>query len=139
VFGGLVFMPLSYNYMSTRNWGDVEAKFRELFIGGLMTPEKRQVIFINQVLPHDINVGYQDINRSVVSKVNGKPIGDIKDLIEAFKQPEGDFHVIELEEFQNYGTRVVLDARKTDAANLEIMKTYSIPYDRSEDLRGPAQ
>jgi len=135
VFGGFVFMPLNYNYMSTRNWNDVYTKFRELFIGGQVTPEKRQVIFINQVLPHDINVGYQDINQGVVDKINGKKIGDIKDLIEAFKNPVDGYHVIELEDFYSYGTRVVLDARKADSANREIMKTYSIPFDRSEDLR----
>lgn len=135
LFGGLVFMPLNYNYMSTRNWGDVETKFRELFVGGQITPEKRQVIFINQVLPHDINVGYQDIARSVVQKVNGKQVGDIKELIEAFKHPMGNFHIIELEDFYSYGTRVVLDARKMDKANQEIMRTFSVPFDRSEDLR----
>ena len=135
VYGGFVFMPLNYNYMSTRSWNDVETKFRELFFGGLITKEKHQVVFINQVLPHDINVGYQDISRAVVEKVNGRAIGDIKDLLEAFKKPVGDYHVIELEEFYSYGTRVVLDARKVDRANLEIMKTYSIPNDRSEDLR----
>jgi len=135
LYGGLVFMPLNYNYLSTRNWNDVDSKFRELFVSGLITGEKRQVIFINQVLPHDINIGYQDISRAVVEKVNGRLIGEMKDLIEAFKHPVGDFHVIELEDYDSCGTRLVLDARRIDKANTEIMKTYSVSNDRSEDLR----
>lgn len=135
VCGGLVFMPLTYNYIATRNWNDVDPRFRDLFFSGEVTPEQKQVVFINQVLPHDINVGYQDINRAVVSRVNGRAIGEMKDLIGAFKSPVDGFHVVEIDDFSANGTVIVLDAAGTDSANAEIMKRFSIPDDRSEDLR----
>jgi len=134
-FAGFVFMPLTYNYMAGWNWNEMDPKFRVLFTEGLRTPEKKQVVFINQVLPDDINVGYQDISRAIVERVNGKPIGEIADLVAALKAPQGGFHVLEMQDFAGKGTRIVLDAKKTAEANAQILKRFSIPSDRSEDLR----
>jgi hypothetical protein len=101
----------------------------------MVTPESRQVVFINQVLPHDINVGFQDIRGSIVTRVNGRPVGDMKELVATLQAPVGGYHVVEIDDISDSGTMVVIDAGKTEAANAEIMKRFGVPADRSEDLR----
>ena len=135
VFAGFVFMPLNYNYLSRWSWNDMDPDFRILFSDGMVTPERRQAVIINQVLLHDINIGYQDIARQVIGKVNGKPVGDMAELAAALAAPVGDYHTIEIVDAFGKSRMIVLDAKKMAEANADIMKRFSIPADRSEDLK----
>jgi S1-C subfamily serine protease len=140
VYGGLVFQPLSANYM--RVWeGQGPSQFRLLAEQGLATDADQQVVFINTVLPNDVNVGYHKLGQAIVSKINGQDIHKMKDVIEAFKKPLNGYQVIDVDHWagapDNRGTHIILDAKKADAANADILAAFGIPSDRSEDLQEP--
>jgi S1-C subfamily serine protease len=141
IYGGLVFEPLSSNYM--RIWeGQGPTDFRLFKEQGLYTDAQKQVVFINTVLPHDVNVGYHKLGQAIVTKVNDQPISEMRDVINALKKPLNGYQVIELDHWagapDNRGTVVVLDAKKADAANAEILTAFGIPSDRSADLEDEA-
>jgi hypothetical protein len=110
-------------------------KVKDLYTRGDRTKERREVVLLSHVLPHGINTGYERITNMIVERVNGRAIGDMKDLVGALEDPKGPFLVIESEDHAWSGTRVVLDAKKAGAATAEVLKAHKIPFDRSEDLR----
>jgi S1-C subfamily serine protease len=138
IFGGLVFLPLSANYLALWKGGTVPSQLGDLYENGMASESRKEIVLINEVLPHDINVGYHNLKQAVVAKVNGRPISELKDVVEAFRHPLGDFHVIELDhpsgDGDNFGNWVVLDAKEAEQATREILKSFDIPKDRSDDL-----
>jgi S1-C subfamily serine protease len=138
VYAGFVFQPLSSNYLSV--WqGSGPTRFKLYQEQGLPSPGQRQVVFINTVLPHDVNVGYHKLGQAIVTTVNGHAISELKDVIEALKTPVKGYHIIELDHWagspDNRGTRVVVDAKAAEAANPKILEAFGIPADRSADLK----
>jgi S1-C subfamily serine protease len=139
IFGGLVFMPLTVNYLQLWKSGTAPVQLEDLYENGNASENRRQVVFINEVLPHDINVGYHNLKQAVVVKVNGRPISKLSDVVEAFQHPLGGYHVIELDhpvgEGDNFGNWVVLKAKGASEATKEILKSFGITSDRSDDLK----
>jgi hypothetical protein len=76
-----------------------------------------------------------------VTRVNGRMIGKLTDLVEAFKTPVNGRHEIECEHYSGYGdnkgTRIVLDAAEAAKILPTILARYGVPVDRSDDLRKP--
>ena len=84
-----------------------------------------------EVLADEINVGYHDLDNRVVSRVNGKKISTMADLVTAFENHSGKYHII----LDERGHQIVLDKRKVDQDSQRILKRYRIASDRSEDLK----
>ncbi|MBI5881764.1 MAG: trypsin-like peptidase domain-containing protein [Elusimicrobia bacterium] len=138
VYGGLVFMPLSVNYMNLWESKDQAPRFRHYSADQLPSEKRREVVFINQVLPHDVNIGYHNLRKAVVERINGREISGMKDVAPALAAPLGSRHVIEIDYHagdEQPGTRIVLDAAAADAANAAILSRFDVPADRSADLR----
>jgi S1-C subfamily serine protease len=146
VFAGLVFTPLTYNYMHEYGeWKDIDHRFKHYYTDGLPSADRREIVLIGQVLAHDINVGYHKLHNAVVERVNGKLIGELRDVLAALKTPLGKFHVFHLDHHTarstsdysaDAGTRIVIEAAKADAATREVLERYGIARDRSADLEG---
>ena len=138
IVGGLVFQPLSKNYL--RRWGQDwkrVAPFRlAYFQYENPTDEHPAVVIMSQVLPDVYNVGYQDARTLVLERVNGQPVSHLEDLAKALKNSTDDFHVFD---FQNGDTlqRVVLDAKELEAANSRILQRYGI--DKIQSLSAAAK
>ncbi len=136
VFAGLVFTPLSFNYISNWDYNEVPTEFKSDLEFGLPTPQRRQVIVLSHVLPDVVNEGYHEFRDYAIAAINGRPIGTMKDVIEAFSHPEGPYHVIQTEFTpQERGYLVVIDAAAAERANGAILSRYNLPADRSADLR----
>jgi len=58
----------------------------------------------------------------VISEVNGKKIRDMRDLVDAFENNKGKYHVIVNER----GYRIVLDREKAKESTQRILKKYNI-------------
>jgi len=140
IAGGLVFMPLSYNYLSLFKNNTAPVELQDYYENGTASEARRRVIFVNEVLPHEINVGYHELKQAVVAKVNGKDISRMEDVIEAFRNPTGKYHVVQLEKSpegeDSFGNRIVLEAKGFEEASEAILKAFGITQDRSEDLGG---
>ncbi|MCX5790430.1 MAG: trypsin-like peptidase domain-containing protein [Elusimicrobia bacterium] len=130
VYAGLVFTPLTRNFLTNWEWNDVPDSFRTYLDFGVPTAGRREVVVLAHVLPHAVNAGYHDFRGIVVDRVNGRVIGRLDDLLEAFRHPQGRFHVIETDPVTDFGGRIVLDAAAAEKASPEILATFGIPNDR---------
>jgi S1-C subfamily serine protease len=133
IIGGLVFEPLTLNYL--KGWGNkwheaAPANLINYYFYGQPTDSRKEIVVLIRVLADEINAGYHEQRNRVISYVNGKKIGSIGDLVSAFEEPEDKYHVIEDER----GYKIVLDKYKADETRQRILNKYSITSDRSEDL-----
>lgn len=129
--GGLVIRELDLPYLSTwgSDWSDnapiaLTSRF-DLNRSG-QTKERRRFVLITTVLPAEYNVGYQNIRDAVVDEINGHPISDIRDVVEALADPRDGFHLFRLAPDSGRDL-VVLDAATLDQATTEIMENYRVP------------
>jgi S1-C subfamily serine protease len=138
VFGGLVFCPLTLNYLLT--WGDdwsedAPNNLLTYFVDGELTREGEEVVVIIKVLASDVNNGYDDMINTRVAEVNGEKIRNLEDLIRVVEQDTGNpFVAFKTEHHQT----IVVDRKKAEAAHDEILSTYRIAEDRSPDLKEAA-
>jgi S1-C subfamily serine protease len=135
MYAGFVFVPLTANYFQMGNWDNFKPALKDLYLHGFPSPDRKQVVLISHVLPHEVNVGYDRQANLIVDKVNGKPIGDMKDLIEALKTPLEGYQVIEVDDHAWFGTKIVFDAAKATQATADLLAEFKIPSDRSPDLK----
>ncbi len=132
---GFVFVPLTINYFATTNWENFKPELQDLFFHGYTSASRKQVVLITHVLPHEINKGYDKLTNLIVTQVNGRPISEIKDVVDAFDHPLGKYDVIEVDDHEWFGSTIILDAEKMKQATDEIMDTFKITDDRSADLK----
>jgi S1-C subfamily serine protease len=132
VFAGLVFTPLTRNYLETwTDTGDIPVELHALFELGQPSQERREVVVISHVLPDAVNEGYHEYGNLVVASVNRRRIGSLADVIEALRHPDGRFHIVETES----GVLIVLDAAEAERSQTAILERYGLTADRSADLR----
>jgi len=135
ILGGVVFEPLTVNFLKLwgRNWHyDAPMNLVNYYYHGEPKDEQREIVVLVQVLADEINVGYHGWRYNVISYVNGKKISTLKDLVTAFEERKGKYHIIVDEQ----GHKIVLDKSKVDKSNQRILKKYKITSDRSKDLEG---
>ena len=129
VVGGLVFEELTRPYLGA--WGDwarrappriLVAMDREPDDAG---EEPKRIVLLSSVLPDAANLGYQELRDLIVERVNGRAVGSLADLRQAFAAPEGGFHVVEFVAGQG-AARAVLDAAEAQAAAARLQQAYGV-------------
>ena len=129
ITAGFVFQKLTRDYLSI--WGDdwtgrVKPHIYNYYLNSAFKPteDRNNIVVLSFVLPADVNLGYQNLRHLVVSKVNGKQIAGIKDMLEALQaNSDPRFHVIEFEQFS---PTVVIPLDKLDSINAAIAQNYGI-------------
>jgi S1-C subfamily serine protease len=134
ILGGMLFEPVTLNYLKT--WGkkwifSAPDDITHYYLYGKRTDDRKQVIVLVEVLADEINVGYHDLDNRVVSYVNGKKISTMADLVAAFENNAGKYHII----LDERGHQIVLDRSKVDQNSERILERYRITADRSKDLQ----
>ena len=133
VYGGLVFVPLSLDYMRTlgRNWSDpvngdlvYELYYRRYESPSTTRPEP---IVLASILANPVNANFNNRGHALVHKVNDVRIDKLEDLIKAFERGTNSFHVLE---FLPNHSLDCLDRAQAEQANPKILETYGIPQDR---------
>lgn len=133
IYAGLVFTPLSLDYLKTfgRSWSDTAGAelTYELFYRRHESPgtTRAEPIVLSMVLADEVNANFRIRGRALVDKVNGIRIEKLEDLIRAFENPANGQHVLE---FMPKNTFECLERAEADKANANILKTYGIPKDR---------
>jgi hypothetical protein len=134
IYGGLVFVPLSRDYIRTLGggWGDSANAplMYELFYRKHESPEtaREEPIVLASVLSHAVNANFGVRARALVDRVNGVRIEKLEDVVRAFEQNTGaKEHLIE---FQPDHAIEGLDKEAAAEAHTEILKTYGVPKDR---------
>jgi hypothetical protein len=138
VYGGLVFTPITRNYLDTFGQNDLSAAFRHLQEYGRQSAERREAIVLAFVLPDEVNGGYHDYRGIVVDAINGRRLSRMADVIEAFKHPKDGFQVVTFDPVSD-GGRLVMDAAEAEKSGPRILERHHIPSDRSDDLKPAAE
>jgi hypothetical protein len=135
VYGGLVFAPLTVNYMV--QWGeelrDMPVPFRRLYTETRTAENagREQVVVLIGALPSEVNVGYVEFEDSIVDTVDGQAVASLSHLVKLLSSRDGESHRIMLEDSE---CEIVLRHEDVDRRSQEILDRYRIPADRSPDL-----
>jgi len=125
IMGGLIFQELTLPYLES--WGaewDTRAPFK--LVHANAHPEKyeeegrEKLVFLSNVLRTPSSLGYEELNSVIVTRVNGKPIKNIRDLSEAFSRPSVEgIHKIEFDSFPQV---IYIDDRMSRAINQQLIQ-----------------
>ena len=103
-----------------------------LYQKGRQTVEGQQVVILSKTLPAEVNSGYHDVNDLHIIKVNGFKIHNLRALIRIIESKyNSPFVVFE----SRMGLKIVLERKRAENEQAKILKIYSVPADRSEDLK----
>jgi len=134
VYGGLIFVPLDRETLKTygSDWfarADRNMMF-EFYLRPLYEPKiqlQERVVLLRR-LDHSVNADMAWHRNLVVERINGRMITGMNDLVESLENHQGDYHLIE---FSHRGRFGVLDRKKAEEANQEILQLYGIGEDRN--------
>ncbi len=102
-----------------------------LKLQSLKEQPEQQLVFLSKVLPSANTQGYSmDIRYTLVDKVNGKKINNLKDIVKAIKSNHKDVHIVEL----NIGAKVVVE-NLTEDEELASLRRFGIKFNASDDIR----
>jgi S1-C subfamily serine protease len=134
IYGGLVFSPLTVNYLKT--WGatwfaNAPKNLVASFQFDQLTQVGERIVVLTRVLPDEVNKGYHNSGDYRIVKVNGQPINNLQDLVrivEGSSEPFVSFT-------DRWGASVILDRKAVEARKHEILDKYRIEKDRSDNLK----
>ena len=133
IYGGLVFCPLTTSLLQTwgENWTTSAPRNLLSFLDRNAKDGRiDEVVVMLRVLPSDLNRGYHGITSFVVKKVDGREIRNLKELIAITENQTNQF--VRCEDAD--GNMIVLDRERVKKVQGDILKTYDIARDRSDDL-----
>ncbi|MSU62788.1 MAG: serine protease [Pedosphaera sp.] len=133
VYGGLVFTPLSLDYVKTlgRNWADpsnAELSY-EIYYRRHESPSttRPEPIILASVLADPVNANFTTRGHAMVDKINGVRIEKLEDVIRAFESSTSAQDMIEFAPNHSFEALERTDVAK---ANVRILRTYGISKDR---------
>lgn len=133
VFAGLVFTPLSRDYMRNAGREATEANAGELtyelFYRDREQPDlaRAEPVVLSSVLTDPVNANFSTRGRVLVDSINGIRIEKLEDVIRAFTTSTNRNDIIM---FGQRGALESLDHAEATRANEKILKTYGITKDR---------
>lgn len=126
VYGGLLFEPLTSNYMA----GVVE-KLGSVYDREELYKDYKELVVLVRVLPFDVNLGYTDAVNQIIVKVNGEKYKDFKDFAQKVKNVKSGFIIFE----NDNGDEIVLDVKEVEEQREALMQNYNISSDMSDDIK----
>jgi hypothetical protein len=133
VYGGLVFTPLSFDYLRALGASVSEPANRELYYElyyrRFEAPEsvRPEPIVLTSVLADAVNANLKIRGRMLVDQINGVRIEKLEDVARAF---EANTNTVDVIQFLPHNVFECLDRGEVARANPQILKTYGIPKDR---------
>lgn len=123
VYGGLVFQPLSLDFMNAAGIKNIDVRYYySFFIENEFYLDKPEIIILSKILPDPINTYLDPFINSIVQEINGRKIRTLKDLSAALKAP-ADYTVIQL---MGKGRPIVLERGAAMTANKRILDRYGV-------------
>ncbi len=133
VFGGLLFQPLSRNFLEANQVEDLRVRFfYDFFTSDEIFKAHPDVIVLGAILPDAINTYLTAFKDGIVDEVNGVKMRTLNDLAAAFAKP-ADYYVIKL---IGEGRPIVLERKAVDAAHDRINSRYNVLKDQNLNENG---
>jgi S1-C subfamily serine protease len=127
VFGGLVFQPLTRNFMDAYQIDDLRLRYYyDSFVTDEIFKEHPEVIVLSNILPDPVNAYLSDLRFQIVDQINDKKIRTLKDMAAAFAQ-KSDYYVIN---FVGSEHPAVLERSAVEQARQRILTNYNVPKEQ---------
>jgi hypothetical protein len=133
VYAGLLFVPLTTNYLKTYAdpwWQNAPRDLMALHEQGMRTESFREPVVLQKVLADKVNQGYHHLESVLVRAVDGVAVRDLADLVARIDGAVGPF--VEIEAMD--GTRIAVDRALAEARGPAVLERYGVSADRSDDL-----
>ncbi len=128
LFGGLLFEPLSRDFLEAFGIGDLQVRyFYDSFVSREIFVEHPEVIVLAAVLKDPVNAYLEGFRNGIVDLINDKKIRRLEDLAAAFAEPR-DYYVIKL---INEGRPIVLERKAVEAARERIKRAYNVTLEQN--------
>jgi len=130
VLAGLVFSPLSRNYLQTlgRSPSGVNVNQLRYFLMHAKTDghhvDRDEFVVLTRRLAHPVNTYADTFVNAVVIEVNGVQIRNLEDFKRAAAEPKDGFHVIS---FAGLDDTLVINASAARDAEAAILESYAVP------------
>jgi S1-C subfamily serine protease len=125
VAGGLLLMGLTKDLnIGRRSAGALVLRRYVERAGWDPKGDRKQIVFVDHVLPDIANKGFETLSYVVVETVNGQPIRELADVAKALEKPSASgFHVFR---FEGVESDFVIPAAKLDEINRRIARHYGV-------------
>jgi S1-C subfamily serine protease len=127
VFAGLVFQPLSLDFMRSKKINRLDVLYYyHRFLEDDLYIDKPEVIIISKILPDPINTYLQDRTLAIIESINEKKVQTLEDVAAAFDADEPQWRI----RLVGSGRPIVFerdaveDARKRIADNYNVLKPF---------------
>lgn len=133
IYGGLVFTPISLDYLKTTGANNTESGGRELIYELAYRHDedpanwRPEPVVLTSILDDPVNANLRTRSQTMVDTINGMRINSLNDVPKAFALSKGPDDVIEFLPDHHFEVLRHDDANK---ANPNILSTYNIPSDR---------
>jgi hypothetical protein len=130
IYGGLVFTPLSLDYLKTfgQDWSDSAGRdlIYELIYRHLEDPEhwRPQPVVLASILDDQVNANFATRGQTMIDKINGMRINSLSDVPKAFAANTNPDAIIEFLPDHHFE---VIRKDLAEKANPNILSTYSVP------------
>lgn len=135
IVAGFVFAAVSVPYLRSEYGKDYEfdapVKLLDKHLHAMAESIDEQLVVVSQVLVADINIGYEELVNTQVLAFNGKPVKNLKSLVEMVEKCKDKYMKFDLE----YQQVVVLQTKTAKAATADILTTHCISSAMSDDLK----
>ncbi len=128
LFGGLLFQPLTRDFLETYQTDDLRVRyFFDFFMADELYKTNPEVVVLSSILPDTINTYLSDARNGIVDEVNGVKIKSLNDLSTELAKP-ADYYVIKL---LGEGRPIVFERKSVEAARERILSRYNIPAEQN--------
>ncbi len=123
VHGGLLFQPMSRDMMEAYQVSDLRLRYYfDSFVQDQIYLQHPEVVVLTNILPDPTNTYLASYRASIVDEVNGKKIGTLRDLAQAFTE-NSERYVIKM---IGDGPPLVLDRNQVESARERIRTRYNV-------------
>ena len=126
-FAGLVFQPLSRDFVSAHKIRDLELLYHfDSFIKKEIYLERPEIVVLSTILPDPVNRDITAYRQKIVDEINGVKIKSLKDAAKAFAK-KTDEHIIKL---YREGRPIVIEANKVAGARQRMKENYQVTQEQ---------
>jgi S1-C subfamily serine protease len=134
LYGGLLFVPLSRDFLMTWGaewWQEAPSEIVSIYENEIRSASRSEVIVLQKVLADRVNQGYHDFEALTIDRVQGRKVQNLKQLIRIVESATDEFIHFRGRD----GSMIVLERDLVEKRNRSILRRYGVAFDRSEDLR----
>jgi S1-C subfamily serine protease len=128
LFGGLVFQPLSRNFMEAYQPDELRVRYYyDFYITDELYEQHPEVIVLSNILADPVNAYLSDFRFQIVDEINGQKIKHLSDVAHAFAT-SADQYVIK---FLGSSRPAVLEKHAVEAAQERIKRNYNVSIEQN--------